>query len=84
MEKKNCYNLWNCFYILLSNIISNFQEHQFSTGSPNHNSLLMLEAEDVLSKLEISCLGMLLCEIGFDSKAKIDDEIYLSLQESIG
>ena len=69
---------------MLSNIISNFQEHQFSTGSPNHNSLLMLEAEDVLSKLEISCLGMLLCEIGFDSKAKIDDEIYLSLQESIG
>ena len=43
----------------------------------------MLEAEDVLSKLEISCLGMLLCEIGFDSKAKIDDEIYLSLQESM-
>ena len=45
---------------------------------------MLLEAEDVLSKLEISCLGMLLCEIGFDSKAKIDDEIYLSLQESIG
>ena len=57
--------------------------HQVSSGSPNYNISPKLEAEDVLSKLDITCLAMLLCEIGFDSKAKIVDEIYLSVQESI-
>ena len=44
----------------------------------------MLEAEDVLSKLETSCLGKSFCEFGVHSNMNLDDEISVSVQESIG
>ena len=52
-----------------------FQEEQFlAEVSP------LLEAEDVLSTLDIPCLGILLCEIGF-RKSTMD--ISNVIQESI-
>ena len=59
------------------------QEQQFLPRYPNANVSLLLEAEELLSKLDINCLGKSFCEIGFNSKVNLDDEISLSAQESI-
>ena len=65
-------------------IIISFQEQQFLPRFPNANASLLLEAEEVLSKLDINCLAKSFCEIGFNSnKVNQDDEISLSVQESI-
>ena len=56
-----------------------FQEEQFS----NTDVSSLLKAEDILSKLDISCLGKSFCEMGFHSKGKPNDEISIAIQESI-
>ena len=44
---------------------------------------LILEVEDVLSKLDMPCLGKSFCEIGFNFKVNPDDESSIDAQESI-
>ena len=68
---------------LFSKYHTKFQKQLFSPGFPNSNMSPMLEAEDVLSKLETSCLGKSFCEFGFHSNMNLDDEISVSVQESI-
>ena len=41
------------------------------------------EAEDILSRLGISCIGKLMCEIGFKSKGKLTNESSIAMKESI-
>ena len=62
---------------------SSFQEQQFSPRFPDANMSVLLEAEVVLSKLDINCLGKSFCEIGYNSKVNLDDEISLVTQEPI-
>ena len=62
---------------------SSFQEQQFLPRFPDANMSVLLEAEVVLSKLDINCLGKSFCEIGYNSKVNLDDEISLVTQEPI-
>ena len=65
------------------NIIVLFQVQQFSPVFPDTNVALLLEAEEVLSKLKIPCLGKSFCEIGLNFNMNLDDEISAAVQESI-